>query len=87
GIAGILGSPILGAYPTMGDNLLLLTLIVVVVGGTGYIQGTMLGALVIGLADTFGKAYIPDAALFFSYIIFMIVLLVRPSGLIGRKVF
>ena len=87
GIAGILGSPILGAYPTMGDNLLLLTLIVVVVGGTGYIQGTMLGALVIGLMDTFGKAYIPDAALFFSYIIFMIVLLVRPSGLIGRKVF
>ncbi|OFV80534.1 MAG: hypothetical protein A2W26_02065 [Acidobacteria bacterium RBG_16_64_8] len=87
GIAGILGSPILGAYPTMGDNLLLLALIVVVVGGTGYIQGTMLGALVIGLTDTFGKAYIPDAAQFFSYIIFLIVLLVRPSGLIGRRVF
>ena len=47
----------------------------------------MLGALVIGLRDTFGKAYIPEAALFFSYIIFLIVLLVRPSGLIGRKVF
>ncbi len=60
GIAGVLGTPILGAYPTMGDNLLLLTLIVVVVGGTGYIQGTMLGALVIGLLDTFGKAYLPD---------------------------
>ena len=54
----------------MGDNLLLLTLIVVVVGGTGYIQGTMLGALVIGLLDTFGKAYVPGAALFFSYIVF-----------------
>jgi branched-subunit amino acid ABC-type transport system permease component len=71
----------------MGDNLLLLTLIVVVVGGTGYIQGTMLGALVIGLFDTFGKAYVPEVALFFSYIVFLIVLLVRPSGLIGRKVF
>lgn len=87
GLAGVLGAPILGAYPSMGDNLLLLTLIVVVVGGTGYIQGTMLGALVIGLIDTFGKAYVPEAALFFSYIVFLAILLLRPSGLIGRKVF
>ncbi|MBN1630118.1 MAG: branched-chain amino acid ABC transporter permease [Thermoleophilia bacterium] len=87
GAAGVLGGPITGVYPSMGDNLLLLSLIVVVVGGTGYIQGTMLGALVIGLVDTFGKAYIPSAALFFSYVIFLIILLVRPSGLIGRKVF
>ncbi len=87
GLAGVMGSPILGAYPSMGDNLLLLTLIVVVVGGTGYIQGTMLGALVIGLFDTFGKAYVPEVALFFSYIVFLVVLLVRPSGLVGRRVF
>lgn len=87
GFAGVLGAPILGAYPSMGDNLLLLTLIVVVVGGTGYIQGTMLGALIIGLLDTFGKAYVPQAAMFFAWIIFIVVLLVRPSGLIGRKVF
>ena len=71
----------------MGDNLLLLTLIVVVVGGTGYIQGTMLGALVIGLLDTFGKAYIPKVALFFAWVVFLAILLLRPSGLIGRKVF
>ena len=71
----------------MGDTLLLLTLVVVIVGGTGYIQGTMLGALIIGVLDTFGKAYFPEAALFTSYVIFIIVLLVRPSGLIGRKVF
>ena len=87
GVAGVVGAPITGAYPSMGDNLLLLTLIVVVVGGTGYIQGTMLGALVIGLLDTFGKAYIPQVALFFAWIVFLVVLLVRPSGLIGRRVF
>ena len=81
------GLPSSASIPTMGDNLLLLTLIVVVVGGTGYIQGTMLGALVIGLLDTFGKAYVPKAAMFFAYIVFLIILLVRPSGLIGRKVF
>ena len=66
GVAGVIGTPIPGAYPSMGDALLLLTLIVVVVGGTGYIQGTMLGALVIGLLDTFGKAYVPQVALFSS---------------------
>lgn len=87
GMAGILGAPIVGPYPQLGDNLLLLTLMVVVVGGTGYIQGTMLGALVIGLIDTFGKAYVPKTALFFAYIVFLTILLVRPSGLIGRKVF
>ena len=87
GAGGVLGAPIVGAFPQMGDNLLLLTLVVVVVGGTGYIQGTMLGALVIGLLDTFGKAYVPKAAMFFAYIVFLIVLLVRPSGLIGRRIF
>mgnify|MGYP001027934131 FL=1 len=87
GLGGILNAPITGIHPLQGDNLLLLTLIVVVVGGTGYIQGTMLGALVIGLVDTFGKAYIDEAALFFAYVIFLIILLVRPSGLIGRRVF
>jgi branched-subunit amino acid ABC-type transport system permease component len=47
----------------------------------------MLGALVIGLLDTFGKAYIPQVALFFAWVVFLAVLLLRPSGLIGRKVF
>lgn len=87
GAAGILGAPIIGANPNMGDGLLLLAFMVVVVGGTGYIQGTMLGALIIGLADTFGKAYIPTAALFTSYAIFIIMLLIRPNGILGRKLF
>jgi len=87
GFAGVFGSPILGAYTSMGDALVLLTLMVVVVGGTGYIQGTMLGALIIGLLDTYGKTYVPQVALFTSYAIFLVVLLIRPSGLIGRKVF
>jgi branched-chain amino acid transport system permease protein len=87
GMAGVFGAPILGAYPSMGDPLLLLTLMVVVVGGTGYIQGTMLGALLIGLLDTYGKTYVPQVALFTSYALFLIVLLIRPSGLMGRKVF
>jgi branched-chain amino acid transport system permease protein len=87
GVAGFLATPILGAYTTMGSGLLLSTFIVVIVGGIGYVQGTMLGALLVGLIDTFGKAYIPSAALFTSFLVFLAVLVIRPSGLIGRKVF
>jgi branched-chain amino acid transport system permease protein len=87
GIAGILGSPIIGAYSTMGDNLLLLAFIVVVVGGTGYVQGTMLGALIIGLMSTFGNAYFSSISLFTVYLIFIIMLLIRPNGILGRKLF
>jgi branched-chain amino acid transport system permease protein len=87
GIAGILGSPIIGAYSTMGDNLLLLAFIVVVVGGTGYVQGTMLGALIIGLMSTFGNAYFSSVSLFTVYMIFIITLLIRPNGILGRKLF
>mgnify|MGYP007030125200 CR=1 FL=1 len=47
----------------------------------------MLGALIIGMLDTYGKAYVPKVALFFAWVVFLIILLVRPSGLIGRKVF
>jgi branched-chain amino acid transport system permease protein len=87
GIAGILGSPIIGAYSAMGDNLLLLAFIVVVVGGTGYVQGTMLGALIIGLMSTFGNAYFSSISLFTVYMIFIITLLIRPNGILGRKLF
>lgn len=87
GIAGMLGTPTIGAFSTMGDNLLLMAFIVVVVGGTGYVQGTMLGALIIGLIDTFGKAYLPTVALFTVYVIFILMLLIKPNGLLGRKLF
>lgn len=85
GFAGYLGTPIVGAYPEMSWPILLLAMIVVVVGGLGNIQGALLGSLIIGLIDTFGKAYFPDLAMFTVYLIFIITLLVRPTGILGRK--
>ena len=85
GIAGFLGTPIIGAFPEMSMDILLLSMIVVVIGGLGNIQGALLGSLIIGIIDTFGKAYFPNFATFTVYCIFIIMLLVKPAGLLGRK--
>jgi len=85
GLAGFLGAPVIGAFPEMSMPILLLAMIVVVVGGLGSVQGALLGSLIIGIIDTFGKAYFPDSAMFIIYLIFIIVLLVKPTGLLGRK--
>ena len=85
GLAGFLGAPIIGIYPEISMQILLLAMIVVIVGGLGNIQGALIGSLIIGLIDTFGKAYFSDFAMFTVYLIFIIMLLVRPTGLLGRK--
>ncbi|MFC1980006.1 ABC transporter permease [Chloroflexota bacterium] len=85
GIAGFIGGPLLGTSPRMGLPILLLATIVIVVGGVGKVQGALLGAILIGLVDTFGKAFFPDFSLFSIYLIFILVLLIRPSGLLGRE--
>lgn len=85
GLAGFLGAPIIGVYPEISMQILLLAMIVVIVGGLGNIQGALIGSLIIGLIDTFGKAYFPDFAMFTVYLIFIIMLLAKPTGLLGRK--
>jgi branched-chain amino acid transport system permease protein len=86
GFAGSIGTPLVGAYLTEGTEILLLALIVVVVGGMGTIQGTLVGALIIGLIDSFGRAFFPDLAMFTIYLAMVIMLVIRPSGLVGRKI-
>lgn len=85
GLAGFLGAPIIGAFPEMSMEILLLAMIVAVVGGLGNIHGALLGSLIIGIIDTFGKAYFPNFGTFTVYFIFIIMLLAKPTGLLGRK--
>jgi branched-chain amino acid transport system permease protein len=84
GLAGVIGAQMMGPRIGMGWDILLLALVVLVVGGMGSIQGALIGALLIGLVDSFGRALLPDLAMFFIYIVMIIVLLVKPSGLIPR---
>jgi branched-chain amino acid transport system permease protein len=85
GFCGLFGAQILGIHLALGWDALLLAMIVVIVGGTGSIQGALVGGLIIGLVDAYGKAYFPSFANFMMYLVLIIVLLFRPSGLLGRK--
>ncbi|MDQ4078320.1 MAG: branched-chain amino acid ABC transporter permease [Chloroflexota bacterium] len=84
-LAGVVGSPVLNLYPGLDFQILILTLVVVVVGGLGTLKGAFFGSLLIGMADTFGKAFLPQFSLFLIFAVMAVVLLVRPSGLFGLK--
>jgi branched-chain amino acid transport system permease protein len=85
GFAGIMGVPIVGAYPEVAMDALLLALIVVVVGGTGSIPGAALASLLVGMLDAFSKVIFPALSYFAIYIALILILLFKPTGLLGRK--
>jgi branched-chain amino acid transport system permease protein len=82
--AGMIAAPVASVYPGMGNQILILSFVVVVIGGIGSIKGAFLGSLLIGLADTFGQVYAPEIAGMTVYMLMAAVLLWRPSGLFGR---
>lgn len=82
--AGMVGSPISSVYPGMGDQILIVSFVVVVVGGIGSIKGAFVGAMIIGLADTFGQVLLPEFASVVVYAVMALVLLWRPQGLFGK---
>jgi branched-chain amino acid transport system permease protein len=82
-LAGMLSAPISSVYPGMGENILIISFVVVVIGGIGSIKGAFLGSMLIGLADTFGKVLVPEAAGMVVYALMAVVLLWRPRGLFG----
>ncbi len=84
-LAGALAAPLHSVYPNMGDGFLIVSFVVVVVGGVGSVAGAFWGALLIGLVDTLGKAYAPAVAGLSVYVLMAAVLLWRPHGLFARR--
>lgn len=84
-LAGVLGAPVLNLYPGLDLEILILALVVVVVGGLGTLKGAFFGSLLIGMANTFGKALLPQFSLFLIFAVMAAVLLLRPAGLFGVK--
>ncbi|MBY8870712.1 branched-chain amino acid ABC transporter permease [Micromonospora sp. PLK6-60] len=81
GVAGVLGAPIIGPGPGTADVVLLLSLVVVVLGGLGSMGGTLLAALAVGQIQTLGVALAPSAAPFLLFAAMAAVLAVRARGL------
>ena len=84
-LGGVVAGPILGVYVGLDSDIMMPAFIVIVVGGMGSLRGAFVGSLLIGEADTFGKAYFPNISLFFIYLVMAAVLLLRPQGLFGIK--
>ncbi|MDH5752360.1 MAG: branched-chain amino acid ABC transporter permease, partial [Deltaproteobacteria bacterium] len=79
--SGIIAAPIVSIYPGMGEEIIILTFVVVVVGGLGSLKGALLASLLIGVADTFGKSLLPELSSVMAYALMALVLLLRPQGL------
>lgn len=87
GIAGVVAAPVFSVYPGMDVSIIILVLIVVVVGGLGSLRGVIVGSLLIGFADTFGKILLPQFAMMMIYLVMALVLVFRPSGLMPARRF
>ncbi|WP_207485233.1 branched-chain amino acid ABC transporter permease [Arenibaculum pallidiluteum] len=84
GLAGVIGGSALSISPGEDARFLLSSLVVVIVGGMGSLAGAALGALLIGFAEQFGLAFIPNYATLLTFLLMIAVLAVRPQGLFGR---
>ncbi len=83
-LAGMLASPVSSVFPGMGNQVLIISFVVVVIGGIGSVKGALVAALLIGLADTFGKVLVPQIAGMVVYLLMAAILLWRPQGIFGR---
>ncbi len=82
---GAVVAPVSTVFPGMGDGMLILSFVVVVLGGLGAIAGAAIGALLIGLTDTFGKVFFPSISSILIYVLMAAVLIWRPNGILGRR--
>ena len=84
GFGGVIGAVELSMVPGEDIRLLLASLIVVIVGGMGSVVGAAIGAVILGLAETYGLAYAPTYSVVFTFVILILVLAFRPRGILGR---
>ena len=81
---GVIGGAFLSIYPGADFDVLPLAFVVVIVGGLGSLKGALVGSLLVGLLDNFGKALFPELSYFTLFAPMAIILAVRPTGLFGR---
>jgi len=85
GLAGVVAAPVFSATTGMGISILIPTLIVVVIGGLGSLEGAIVGSLIIGFIETFGAVLLPEVAAISSYVLLALILILRPQGLVPAK--
>jgi len=84
-LGGVVGGAFLGVYPGLDFEVLPIAFAVVIIGGMGSLSGAAVGSLLVGLADNFGKALFPELAYFSLYAPMVLILALKPTGLMGRE--
>lgn len=84
GLAGALAGPFLSVSPEMGNSILIITFIIVILGGLGSFRGSVAAALLIGIVQSLGNAFVPQLSGVLIYLLMIVVLIVRPEGLLGE---
>ena len=84
GLGGALGVEMLGLDPGFPLKYIVYFLIVVALGGSGNIKGSLIASLILGICDVAGKYYIPQVGAFVIYAVMVAMLIFRPQGLFGR---
>jgi len=83
--AGVLAAPIYTVQPQMGADLLIVVFAVVVIGGMGSILGSIVTGLGLGVIEGLTKVFYPEASAVIIFVIMILVLMVKPEGLMGRS--
>ena len=85
GMAGIIGGGLLSIVPGADTEILLYSLAVVIIGGLGSLPGAVVGSVIVGMVDAFGRALLPDLSYFTLFAPMALILVARPRGLLGRE--
>ena len=83
-LAGMIAAPMSSVYPGMGGHVLIISFVVVVIGGIGSISGALIASLLVGFVDTFGKVFFAELSGIGVYVLMAIILVWRPEGLMRR---
>jgi branched-chain amino acid transport system permease protein len=84
-LGGVLAAPLVTASHGMAATVIIDAFVIVIIGGMGSFVGSLIGALLIAFVQVFGNYYLPDFALAFMYLMMLLVLVVRPGGLLGKE--
>jgi branched-chain amino acid transport system permease protein len=85
GLGGVLAAPLLTASIGMAAEMIIDAFVIVIIGGMGSFPGSLIGAVLVAFVQVFGEYYLPDLALAFMYLVMLLVLVVRPDGLLGKE--
>lgn len=85
GIGGVFAAPLVTASLGMAPNAVIDTFVIVIIGGMGSFLGSAIAAVLVGFVQVFGTYYFPDLALALMYLLMLLVLVVRPGGLLGKE--